>query len=178
MGKIYRFAEAPSTASEVLRWFLALEQPPMDVHRPKGVTLHFDHYGSLAIDGSGILDPAASPLVSIFLPQVRRGILWTIGEVHFLATPLRKRFPPLQAVSSAFSAWLAGHEQIFPPKGQDDFSYFLEGSVRNNHPPVFALPSGLAAIREGRYFVGDDDNDSYLDRICRALRLRGVTCTD
>ena len=52
----------------------------------------------------------------------------------------------------------------------------LEGSVRNYDPPVFALPSGLDALNSGRYFVDHRDNAYVLDKLCKALRLRGIQC--
>ncbi len=56
-----------------------------------------------------------------------------------------------------------------------EWAYYLEGSVQNYDPPIHAFPSGLEALRRGQYFVGDDDNELVLDRLCAALRLRGLS---
>jgi len=57
---------------------------------------------------------------------------------------------------------------------EEDYSYFLEGSVQNHDSDIFALPEGFQQLKHGRYFVSDDDNDSYVEPITRKLRLRGV----
>ena len=110
MGITYRFISDPSELSEVVGWFRSLPVPPTEVSTERGVTLYFRESGPLEYDAKGAINPKASPVATIFLPRVRRGALWTVGEVHFLSTPLRQRFPALHKVSSAFSKWLAGFE--------------------------------------------------------------------
>jgi hypothetical protein len=106
-------------------------------------------------------------------------LLWTVGEVHFLATPLRQRFPALHRVSSAFSTWLAELPVVYSNKRQDnEFRYYLEGSVQNHDPPVYGFDSGMSALQSGRYFVSEDDSEAVLDALCKALRLRGVNCAE
>src|SRR5690349_24735914 len=98
-----RFVAAPSEPSEVMAWFRSVSPVPTEVPTDYGYVLHFQSLGPLAYLPDGSIDPASSPIVTIVLPQVRRGVLWTIGEVHFLPTPLRKQFPILYKVKSAFS---------------------------------------------------------------------------
>lgn len=136
--------------------------------------------GELVTGPHGAFDSSNSPLVNVFSPQIRRGALWTVGEVHFLPTPLRQRFPQLAATSQAFARWLKKQRCVFSNTAgsENKFDYYLEGSVRNYDAAVYAFPTGLAALHEGRYFVGDDDGDARLDKICSALRLRGVECAN
>jgi len=47
----------------------------------------------------------------------------------------------------------------------------------NFDAPVFAFPSGMRALRGGRYFISDDDSKDKLGQLCRKLRLRGIECT-
>jgi len=179
MGTTYRFIEEPRDDSEVLAWFRALPTPPIEVSTAYGIALYFTDLGPLVNTADGKVDSHKSPVVSLFRPRVKRGILWTVGEVHFLATPLRQSFPRLYKVSSDFSRWLAAHECVYSNKrDNNDYDYYLEGSVRNFAPPVFALDSGLRALRAGRYFVSDHDNDLVLEKLSRALRLRGVECAE
>jgi hypothetical protein len=128
-------------------------------------------------DGSGI-DVRRSPLVSLFHPVLKRGVLWTTGEVDFLPTPLRRNCPPLYALSLRFKKWLSGFELVFTnkPSWTGDWNYYLEGSIKNYDPPVHALPRAAQALREGQYFVELRDNDYVLDKLCRSLRHRGVEC--
>jgi len=125
----------------------------------------------------GTVDFNRSPVVSVFLPRVQRRVLWTVGEVHFLATPLREQFPALHKISSAFAKWLASYECVFTRKGGSPYAYYLEGSVMNFDSPVFAFPSGIRALRAGQYFISDNDINYKLDQLCQKLRLRGVECT-
>ena len=177
MGTTYRFIASPSEASEVLKWFRALPSPPEEIPTEHGATLYFRECGPLTNGVNGCIDPKSSPVVTVFLPSIRRGCLWTVGEVHFLATPLRQKFPALHKVSSAFSKWLATFSCVYSNKRQEnEYDYYLEGSITHYDPPVYAFDSGLNALQSGRYFVGDSDNDYVLDSLCKALQLRGVDC--
>lgn len=177
MGTTFRFIADPSEPSDVLGWFRSLPSPPEEVATEHGATLYFRESGPLTYGANGRIDQRSSPVATVFLPKVRRGSLWTVGEVHFLATPLRQQFPSLHRVSSAFSRWLANLPCVYSNKRQEnEFGYYLEGSVRNYDPPVHAFDSGMIALRSGRYFIGDGDNDHVLDSLCKSLRLRGVDC--
>ena len=57
---------------------------------------------------------------------------------------------------------------------EPEWDYYLEGSIRNRDPDVYALPKAMEALRQGQYFVADDDNDRRLETICEELRKRGV----
>lgn len=114
-------------------------------------------------------------MVNVVLPSQRCGLLTTVGEVHFLATPL-SAFPQLNRVSKQFRGWLRQHPCIHSHRQgfTGEWNYFLEGSVRNLDSEIFALPSGLAALQRGDYFVSADDSERTLDLVCRRLRLRDV----
>jgi hypothetical protein len=131
----------------------------------------------LLADGSGA-DARHSPLVSLFRPRLRRGVLWSVGEVHFLPSSLRRAFPPLHALSHRFAEWLSGFERVFArgPGWSGEWDYWLEGSIRNYDAEVFALPQAMAALRKGQYFVGAADGEGVLDTLCRSLRHRRVEC--
>lgn len=177
MGKTYRFIADPSTPSEVLNWFRSLPLSPTEVATPYGAALHFKQCGSLVYQADGKIDPEASPVATVFLPKVKRGVLWTVGEVRILATPIRKRYPTLYKIDVAFSQWLTARDRVFDNKRKDnEFKYYLEGSVQNHDAPVFAFESGILALRAGQYFVGESDSELRLDKLCKALRLRGVEC--
>lgn len=180
MGTTYRFLSSPSEPSEVLAWFRALAPSPVEVQGRGGLWLYFKNEGPLVGSDDGEFDQKQSPVASLFLPRIRRGVMWTVGEVHFLATPLRKRFPELHKVSSAFNRWLGANECVYSnkPGFRGEWNYFLEGSVMNNDAPVFAFPSGLAALRRGQYFVSENDTAARLDKLCASLRLRGIQCTE
>lgn len=179
MGTTHRFIEEPKETSEVLEWFRALPQPPHEHTTVHGVVLFFREIGPLVYDANGEVDASKCPVANIFLPKARRGVLWTVGEVHLLATPLRQLFPELHKISSRFSRWLSARDCIFArTSASNPYDYYLEGSVRNFDCPIYAFESGLAAIRRERYFVAERDNDALLDRVCRALSLRGVECAE
>ena len=179
MGTTYRCIENPELPSGVLAWFQALRVPPVAHPTSYGALLHFRELGPLVHGSDGTVDPKLSPVVSVFLPHVRHGVLWTVGEVHFLATRLRSRLPALHRISNSFKRWLAGHECVYSrERAENPFEYYLEGSVPSGNGPVFALASGLLALETGRYFVSEDDNECVLENVCRSLRLRGILCTE
>jgi hypothetical protein len=177
MGTTYRFIADPAQPSEVVGWFRSLSTPPAEVSSEQGVTFYFKECGPLSHTPDGKLDSKSSPVASVILPRIRRGVLWTVGEVHFLPTPLRVAFPGLQKVSSAFSKWLGDFECVYPNESKDGaLGYWLEGSVKNFDSPIYAFQSGFRALQSGRYFVAYRDTDHTLDNLSKVLRLRGVAC--
>jgi hypothetical protein len=178
-GSTSYFIEAPNTHSEVVDWFRRLPEPPEETPTAYGITLYFRSFGPLARDETGAIDVAHSPVVTIGLPVLRRDILWTIGEVHFLATLSLPQNSSLRGVSRAFSRWLKGNEAVYVQTGRSEqpYAYYLEGSAKN-WGDVYALPSGLEHLKRGGYVVSLKDNDFVVDRVCRSLRLRGVNCGD
>jgi hypothetical protein len=168
MGTTYRYLATVEEACAVVDWFRALPQQPVESSREQGSMFHFRQFGPLNSDAK------KSPVVSILLPMRRRRVLTTIGEVHFLSTPL-SAFPSLNKVNKQFRQWLM-HPCVYSHRLDfvHQWDYFLEGSARNWDPEIFALPAGMAALESGAYFVAADDNNETVDRICRALELRGV----
>jgi len=170
MGKTYRFLSSPPDSGVVCEWFRNLDPAPVEQVTEKGIIFYFKHLGTL----SDV--PSNSPVVNVIRPQVRRGILTTAGEVHFLATPL-KQFPELDRVNQVFRRWISQHPKVHSMTSvlDDSFDYYIEGSLRNWDSDIFALPSGIMALESGSYFVSDDDSEGLLDDLCKRLRLRGVT---
>lgn len=176
MPTTYYFIEAPDRPSAVLDW-LRQNAPAQEYPQEKGILFHFAEAGRLGEDGTGIIDVAHSPLVSVFPSEVRRKALWTVGEVHFLAKHAQSEFPLLEAIRRRFVRWLGSHPVVFDQRRpQEGYPYYLEAGIQNVATKVFALPSGLAAIQSGQYFVADGAGDHALDVLCKSLRLRGVEC--
>ncbi|MGA2258742.1 MAG: hypothetical protein ABSG53_29090, partial [Thermoguttaceae bacterium] len=105
----------------------------------------------------------------------KHGVILTCGEVHFLATPM-SLFPRLAAFSREFRKWLMQFTCVFSRRRdfKPEWNYYLEGSILNYDPDIFALPKAMDALRQGQYFVADGDNDRTLEAICKELRKRGV----
>jgi hypothetical protein len=169
MGTTYRFLATVDEASTVLDWFRSLPEQPVESTHDAGSLFYFRGFGPLDSDAK------KSPLVKVFRPVRKRGVLTTIGEVHFLTTPL-SAFPGLNKVNKRFRQWLTAHPCVYSnrPEFVHEWDYFLEGSAKNWDGDIFALPGAVAALQRGSYFVAGDDNDVQLDRVCRALELRGV----
>jgi hypothetical protein len=172
---IFYFIEDPNAPSSVVDWFRKLEMTPEEVPTEDGLVLFFRELGALKITPEGCADPKCSPVVTVRLPLVRRGVLWSVGELRFL--PLRTAFPALNQVRRSFESWIREHDTVFDvhPASEHRFDYYLEGGSRNRGP-IHALPTGLEAIRAGRYFVAARESEASLDRVCRTLRLRGIDC--
>lgn len=179
MGATHRFLAVGDESAAVFGWFRDQPDPPQVVEQTGGATLYFRSLGPLAYQAdNGTIDVRRSPVVSIFRPSVKRGVFWTVGEVHFLSTPLRTRFPALHSLNRRFVAWLGGFDRVFDGNGSHagEWDYHLEGGIRNQSSPVFALPQAMRSLREGRYFVDANDGEIVLEKVCRLLRLRGVEC--
>jgi hypothetical protein len=116
---------------------------------------------------------------TLFRPVLRRGVLWTTGEVHFLPTPLRRCCPPLHALSQRFKKWLSAFDLVFTvkPSWHGEWNYYLECGIRNHDEPLYALPLAAQALKQGQYFVDWSANEVVLETLCRSLRHRGVNCT-
>jgi len=169
MGTTYRFLATVEEAPAVFDWFRSLPEQPVESAHHESSQFYFREFGQLDSDVK------KSPIVNVFKPARKRGVLTTVGEVHFLATPL-STFPGLNTVSKRFHEWLRENPCVYSrqPNFTHDWDYFLEGSVKNWDSDVFALPAGMAALKRGSYFVAADDNEARLDLVCRALQLRGV----
>jgi hypothetical protein len=173
----YRYLAVGDEGAEVRGWFDALEPSPVAVDVERGTWLHFRDAGPVVADAAGHVDIQESPLVSLFSPRRLRGVLWSAGEVHFLTKNLRRRYPGLDRVRRQFETWIRERDLVYDGR-PGDWDHFLEGSIRNLDAPVFAFPGAAAALRDGAYFISDDDNEAVLDELCRRLALRGVDCRD
>jgi hypothetical protein len=171
MGTTYRYLATIDEAAAVLDWFRTLPERTLESALDEGSLFHFPEFGPLQ-------EARRSPLVTVFLPTNRRGVLTTVGEVHFMATPLTP-FPGLNRVSKRFHDWLRQYPRVFSRRTTDgsEWDHFLEGSARNYDSDIFALPGGMTALRQGAYFIDRGDSDSIVDQVCRRLELRGVVGT-
>ena len=73
----------------MVEWFRRLPEPPEETLTAYGMTLYFRSFGPLVYDETEAIDVVHSPVATIGLPVVRRGVLWTVGQVNFL--PRRTR---------------------------------------------------------------------------------------
>lgn len=179
MSVTYRFIADPTEPSEVVGWFRSLDAPAEETATGYGFVLYFRELGPISYLSDGSINAEASPVVTIVLPSVRRGALWTVGAVHFRPTPLRSQFPALHRISQSFKSWLSSHDCVFSNERRDNpHGYYLEGSTQNDDAPIYSFASGLKALESGRYFVSHLDTPPRLESICKALRLRGVQCTE
>lgn len=177
MATTYYFLSAP-TEQDVLNWFR--DQPEAAEEHPNDdrVLLFYRQFGPLAQNSDGSADATMSPLVSIFFPKVRRGSLWTVGEVHFLYKS-KAGFSELEQLRRRFQKWLQSYPLVWDSHHGDPegYGYYLEGGIQNIAEKIFALPSGNVAIEAGQYFVAEGAGDYVLDVLCKALHLRGVSCS-
>ena len=178
MATTFRFLASPEEGQTVLDWFARLPEPPHVHPRPDGAALFFRQFGPLALTATNEADPKRSPVVLLVLPQVRHGILWTAGEVQFLPERMRSSFPGLQKVLTSFRDWLRSFPVVFrlprlPETSGGSWDYYLEGGLRNVSDEIFALPTGMAALERGQYFVWQGGGGAY-ETLLKQLRLRGV----
>lgn len=176
MAATYYFLSDPNDHG-VLDWFRSQPETPEEHSNEIHLLLHYAQFAESAQSPDDSFDPSRSPIVSIYFPKVRRGALWTVGEVHFLHKS--KDFPALERLRKRFQAWINKSPVIWNRKheGDETYGYYLDGTVKNVADAVFALPSGLTAYETGQYFVAESDNEGVLDRVCSALRLRGFDCS-
>lgn len=168
MGTSYRFLATVDEAVAVVDWFRALPEPPVESPRSDGVLLYFRSFGPLNSKDD-------SPLVGINLPVRARGVLTSIGEVNFLATPMT-RFPQLNRVAQQFRKWLFANPRVYSHRRDfvHEWDYYLEGTSKNWDGDIYALPNGMTALRRGEYFIAHHDLSGSLDLVCRKLELRDV----
>ena len=173
-----RFVEAPEIPCSALQWFRDQDLAPDEHMFDWGAALYFSSLGQLHFKSDGDIDSERSPVVTVHVPQVCRGILWTVGEVRFCPAPL-SQFPELERLRSSFLRWFKKHPLIYDhhPAGEHRFDYYLEGTA-GNWGPIRAFPSGMAALENGQYFISRLETNSSLETLCRKLALRGVICAD
>ena len=162
----------------MLQWFRAQDLAATEHLFDWGAALHFSSVGQLHHKSDGSIDSERSPVIAVHVPQVRRGILWTVGEVRFCPVPL-SRFPELARLRRSFRRWFEKCPLIYDshPAGEHRFDYYLEGTAAN-WGPIRAFPSGLAALENGQYFISGHEAAGSLEALRRKLALRGVICAD
>src|SRR4051812_15315923 len=101
-GSASYFIDAPGSHSEVVEWFRRLPEPPEETLTAYGMMLYFRSFGPLVCDDTGAIDVARSPVATIGLPVLRRGVLWTVGQVNFLPTLSLPQNKSIRDVSRAF----------------------------------------------------------------------------
>src|SRR5262245_33645574 len=170
------FIEDPSGPCSALEWFRQQPLRPTEEAFHWGAVLLYPSIGELKLDVDGTVDGQRSPVITVQVPKVRRGVFWTVGEVRFCPMPL-EQFPELKALRRSFLQWMEQHPLIYDhhPDGPHEFDYYLEGSAKN-WGPIRALPSGMSALKAEQYIVSRFDGS--LDKICKTLALRGVKCAD
>ncbi len=179
MATTFRFLASAEEGQMVLDWFANLPETPHVHPRPDGAALLLRQFGPLAMTSTNEADPKRSPVVLFIQPQVRHGILWTAGEVQFLAERMRSSFPGLQKVLTSFRTWLRSFPVVFrqprlPQTSGGSWDYYLEGGLLNASDEILALPTGMAALERGQYFVWHGDSQARQDTLLKQLRLRGV----
>jgi len=179
MATTFRFLASPEEGQTVLNWFRELPEPPHIHPRPDGAALFFRQCGPLVMTATNEVDVTRSPVVLLLLPEVRHGILWTAGEVQFLAERMRFSFPGLQKVLTSFRQWLRTFPLVFrqprlPETSGGPWDYYLEGGIRNVSDEIYALPTGMAALERGQYFVWRGGSGGTHHTLLKQLRLRGV----
>jgi len=172
------YLAAPDLPCEALAWFEAQNITFKQHLFDWGIVLHFDGMGDLALSTDNLVVGEQSPVVTIRTPKIKRKILWTVGEVRFCFSPLA-RYPELQKLRRAFIRWFNQYPVVFDdhPSATNEFNYYLEGAAQNRGP-ITAFPSGLTAIKAGRYFVFHSETDDRLETLRKTLALRGVVCGD
>jgi len=173
-----RFVEAPDVPCSALQWFRDQDLAPNEHAFDWGTALYFSSVGQLHHKSDGTINSEHSPVVTVHAPQVRRGILWTVGEVRFCPVPL-SRFPELERLRQSFLRWIKKFPLIYDhhPAGEHQFDYYLEGSAQN-WGPIRGLPSDQIALENRHYSISRIESNGSLEALCRKLALRGVICAD
>lgn len=179
MATSFWFLASPEEGQTVLNWFKQLPEPPHIHPRADGAALFFRQWGPLVMTGTNEVDVTRSPVVLLLLPEVRHGILWTTGEVQFLAERMKSSFPGLQKVLTSFRQWLRSFPLVFrqprlPETSGGPWDYYLEGGIRNVSDEVYALPTGMAALERGQYFIWRGVPGATHEDLLKKLTLRGV----
>ena len=158
----------------VTDWFSALPDEVTVSDRADRRLLYFRAMATQPLPADDRIDQEKMPFVFIQRPQKKRGTLWSDSEVYFTPSPFRL-FPALQKISRSFVAWLQQFDLVFTQKsaGSCEWSYYLEAGIQNYAEELYALPSAMAVLRAGQYFVHHRATDGQLDVLAKSLRLRG-----
>ncbi len=174
MGSTYRYIASEEENQDVIDWFS--KHGPKILKSVGPLHIWFPSIGELVRSKNGDINQKESPIVSIYPVTSIRGALLSVGEVHFLTTQIKKKFPELDAINRKFRSWLKKNELVFSSKPGFDglYNYYLEGSIKNHDTDIYAFPKGISLLKSEQYFVADSESPGRLDAICKSLVLRGI----
>lgn len=158
----------------VTDWFSALPDEVTVSDRADRRLIYFRAMATRPLSADEMIDQEKTPFVFIQRPQKKRGTLWSDAEVYFTPSPFRQ-FPALQRISRSFSAWIQQFDLVFTQTGAGscEWGYYLEAGIQSYAGKLYALPSAMAALRSGQYFVHHRSTDGQFDVLAKRLRLRG-----
>ena len=175
MAVRYHYLALQDDYELVVDWFASLTHEISVDERSDRRLLYFRSMAKEPLPLHGEINQKATPFVFIEKPQIKLGTLRTDSEVYFSATPLKAQFPELQKISTGFLKWLRQYDLVFSREhaDQSEWKYYLEGGIQNFTSELYALPSAMAALRKGQYFVHLRDSDGLLNTLSKTLALRG-----
>ena len=118
-----------------------------------------------------------SPVIVFYPPRKLANRLWTLGRILFPQSNLQKRYPQLNKIKKAIKEELKRGKLLWSWKRpQDgDFSYYMEGSIKNHDYEVYGMSSAAPYIRGAGYFIEGEETAAMMDTLRKSLALRGVT---
>ena len=175
MAARYSYLALEDDQKLVTEWFAALNTEMTVNERLDRTVYYFRELAKHPLPPTAEIDQEKTPLVFVVPPQRLRGTLLSDAEVLFTPTPLRAQFPALEKISKSFAKWLKEFDLVYSQKAgaASEWNYYLEAGIQNWDAEVYALPSAMAALRSGQYFVHHRATSDRLDVLVKSLRLRG-----
>lgn len=175
MAARYSYLALADDHKLVTDWFAALPAEMTVNERRDRTVYYFRELAKHPLPPTDKIDEDKTPLVFVVPPQRLRGTLWSGAEVIFTPTPLRAQFPGLEKISKSFAKWLKEFDVVYSQKAgaASEWDYYLEAGIQDWNAEIYALPSAMAALRSGQYFVHHRATPARLDVLVKSLRLRG-----
>lgn len=171
MASLLTYASVdPKESDSLVRLILNNRHDIVRSDQPDHSRFWFKDFGELGAS----LDE--SPVALFYPPRKLADRLWTIGRFMFPQTHLQKKYPQLNKIKQMIRVELQKGMLLWnwrrPEEG--DFSYYLEGAIKNHDYEVYGMPSSLPYLKTEGYFIEGEETVAALDILRKTLALRGV----
>src|SRR5688572_28647361 len=116
-----------------------------------------------------------SPVMLIHYPERITDYLWKTAEVCVPQPSIKRNLPNYYRASEQARKTIKSLDCVWESKTNEQYSYYLRGSIMNYASKVYTLKSGRDYLEKQFHFVHTQDNNFVIENVLKSLRLLGLS---